>query len=129
MRPLIVKIKGEHDVRNRCVNVHHIAENQRTTFVTTKNAGGELPCNPEVVDVTSVDLVKLRIALTIVVTTRMNPLIRVILKLQKFLVRQGNARESQNGRSYKRRFKDALHSGIFLPIRIYIFSQPKKWTD
>ena len=77
---LVVEVEGVHDVRERRVHVHHVADDERRALVAAQHAGRERPGDLQVLDVLGVDLVELRV-------TR----IRVVHRLKNLFRRVGDA--------------------------------------
>ena len=96
----LVQVHGEDAVRERRVDVHHVADHQRAALVPAQHAGRELPGRAQVAHVVPVDLVELAVAPVGVVAGRHDPLVRVALQAQQFRVGGGASRaERQDGRS------------------------------
>jgi hypothetical protein len=74
---VIVEIKRIDGVRERCMNIHHVADHQRAAFVATQYARGERPFDLQVFDVVLVDLVECRVAGVGIVTRRHRPVLGV----------------------------------------------------
>ena len=71
------QVQSINNVRERRVQIHCIANNQRRTFVTAQNAGRECPCNLQVAHVFRIDLVQLREALVFIIAGLDGPLVGV----------------------------------------------------
>src|SRR5579872_2559559 len=70
----IIQIECVDSVGERRMNVHDVADHQRRTFMTTKDAGRKCPRDLQLVDIISVDLIQFRIASIRVVASLHYPL-------------------------------------------------------
>ena len=87
----VVQVQGEHDVRERRVEVHRVADHEGRTFVTAQNARRERPSNLQAADVGSRDLVELRVAGTGIVTGLQSPVLRICRQLRTISFAQTGA--------------------------------------
>ena len=72
------RIEREDRVRERRMHIHHIADDERSTFVTAQDAGRKRPCHLKLADVGGRDLFEFGIALITVVACRHHPVFRVL---------------------------------------------------
>ena len=111
---VVVEVEREDGVREWRMDIHHVANNERRSFVTTQNPGRECPGRRELVDIFSVDLLEFRVPRIGVVSGRHHPLIGVGRHFHQFFVRGGVPGREQ-GRNAKAACKQKFaHS--FLPV-------------
>ena len=90
---LVIEVEGVHDVRERSVEIHRAADDERRTLVAAQNASRERPSNLQAADVLRVDLVEFRITGRSVVTLLHAPVIRVSDTLNNAIIGQRRCRE------------------------------------
>ena len=97
---VVLQIERIDDVRERRVQVHHVADDQRAAFMAAQHAGREAPFDLQVLHIVLVDLVKRRIALVRVVAGLHDPIARIFAHLRQVVVGEGKAchAERQNRR-------------------------------
>ena len=84
---VVVEVKRKDGIRERRMNIHHVADHQRGAFVTTQNACRKRPHRGDFLDVLGVDLLELGIARIRVILGRHHPLVRVRRQFHQFVVR------------------------------------------
>ena len=57
---IIVEIERVDNVRERRVHVHHIADDQRSAFMTPQHAGRKRPCHLQLADIPAINLLECR---------------------------------------------------------------------
>jgi hypothetical protein len=90
---LVIEVESVHDVRERGVEVHHVADDEGRTLVTAQHAGRKRPRNLQAADVLGVDLVEFRITGGIVVALLHAPVILVGDTLNDAIIGQRRCRE------------------------------------
>jgi hypothetical protein len=88
------------------VNVHHVADDERTALMAAQNAGGEGPRDLQITHVVAVDLRQAREARIRVVTSLQHPAVRVGLQGQHAVVGEGDAAHSRTG---EQTYQEFLH--------------------
>jgi hypothetical protein len=88
---LLRKVKSVDLVRERRMDVHHVADDERPTFVAAQHAGREGPGDLELADIGCGDLIQLRIACVGVVTGRHHPVFWVLRHLVQLFIGIGCA--------------------------------------
>jgi len=83
---VVVEVKRKDCIWERRMDIHHVADHQRGTFVTTQNACRKRPDRRNLTDVIGVDLLEFRIARIRVILGRHHPLIRIRGQLRQFVV-------------------------------------------
>ena len=99
---VIVEVQRIHDVGEWRMNIHDVANHQRSAFVAAQHASGEGPLDLQVLHIVLVDLVQLGVARIGVVTRRHRPVLGVRCQLGQILVSPGSGREARQERHGKR---------------------------
>ena len=55
---VVVEVERKDGVRERRMNIHHVADHERGAFVTAQNAGRKRPGRRDLMDVIGVDLLE-----------------------------------------------------------------------
>jgi hypothetical protein len=71
------------------VNVHRVADDQRSAFVAAQHAGRERPGHLQLADIGRGDLIEFRVPLIGIVAGRHHPLLGVLRQLDQFVVGGG----------------------------------------
>ena len=111
---VVVEVERKDRVRERRMNIHHVADNQRRAFVTAQDAGRESPGRRELVDILGVDLLEFRVPRSGEIAGGHHPLVRVRGQFRQFVV-CGGVPGREQGRDAKAACKQKFaHS--FLPV-------------
>ena len=86
---VVVEIEGEDGVGEGRIKIHCVADDERRALVAAQNAGRKGPCRRQLVHVGGGYLIELREGRAGEVAARHHPLLRVVLKLSQFVVREG----------------------------------------
>ena len=85
------EVKSIDRVWKRCMNVHHVADDQRSTFMAAQHTGRKRPCHLQLANIGRGDLLKFRVARIGVVARRHYPILWVLRHLIQFVVGIGGA--------------------------------------
>src|SRR5262249_38145102 len=89
---VVLQVERVHWVRERPMHIHDVADDQRVTFMPTKNPGRERPRHLQLADIVGSDLLELGVALVGIISCRHHPIFWVLRHLDQFIVGISSAR-------------------------------------
>src|SRR6476660_233285 len=89
---LVVEIERVDRVRERPMDIHDVADHERSTFVATQDASRERPCHLQFADIIGGDLLELGVALVGIISCRHHPALWVLRHFDEIIVGMSSAR-------------------------------------
>ena len=88
---VVLQVERKDRVRERPMDIHDVADDERPAFVAAQNAGRERPRHLQLADVVGRDLLELRVPMVGVISCRHRPFFRVLRHPDQFIIRVSSA--------------------------------------